>query len=75
MNGTLYNLVMTFKNESNKNSQITIKNVRDDITSEEAKAAMAVIVSSNIFLTPLGNLTAPHSAELIAQTTTALNLA
>ena len=45
MNGTLYNLVMTFKNESNKNSQITIKNVRDDITSEEAKAAMAVIVS------------------------------
>ncbi|MGL4762747.1 MAG: DUF2922 domain-containing protein [Sarcina sp.] len=74
-NVTFYNLIMTFKNESNKNSQITLKNVREDITAAEAKAAMNAIVSSNIFLTPLGNLVAIQSAELVAQTTTGLSLA
>ena len=74
-NVTFYNLVMTFKNESGKNSQITLKNVRADITAAEAKTTMATILASNIFLTPQGNLVAVQSAELVAQTTTELGLA
>lgn len=71
----LYNLVMTFKNESGKNSQITLKNVKADVTPEQVKAAMSAIVTSNIFLTPLGDLVASHSAELVAQSTTGIDLA
>ncbi|MGL4656593.1 MAG: DUF2922 domain-containing protein [Sarcina sp.] len=72
---TLYNLVMTFKNEAGKNSQITLKNVKADITAQEVKTAMDAIVTSNIFMTPLGSIKSAHSAELIGQTTTGINLA
>ncbi|MGL4452113.1 MAG: DUF2922 domain-containing protein [Sarcina sp.] len=75
MKTSLNNLVMTFKNESGKNSQITLKNVKSDVTSEQVKAAMVAIVENNIFLTPLGELVAPHTAELVAQSTTDIKLA
>lgn len=74
-NITFYNLVMTFKNDAGKNSQITIKNVKSDVTPEQVKAAMTAIVTNNIFRTPLGNLVSSHSAELVAQTTTGIKLA
>ena len=71
---THYNLVMTFKNKAGKNSQITLKNVRSNITPEEVKTAMTAIVDTNIFLTPLGNIVSSHSAELIGQTITGISL-
>ena len=71
---TLYTLVMTFKNEAGKNSNITLKNVKSNITPEEVKTAMTTIIDSNIFLTPLGDIISTHSAELIGQTTTGISL-
>ena len=71
---TLYTLVMTFKNEAGKNSNITLKNVKSNINPEEVKSAMTAIVDSNIFLTPLGDIVSAHSAEVIGQTITGINL-
>lgn len=67
---TNLNLVMSFKTTGGKDSSLTLKNVREGITSEEIQEAMAQIVDSNIFLTSLGEFVAANSAELVEKTVT-----
>ena len=42
-------LVMTFKTTDDKSVSLTIDNPREDITEDEIKTAMELVVSKNIF--------------------------
>ena len=42
-------LVMTFKNRIGKNVTLSIDDLRDDLTEEQIKAAMELIIEKNIF--------------------------
>ena len=42
-------LVMTFKNRIGKNVTLSIDDPRDDLTEEQIKAAMELIIEKNIF--------------------------
>lgn len=64
------NLVMTFKNEGGKNSTLTVKNVKADLSKETIQAAMEAILENNVFVTPLGDLKTIISAELVEKTVT-----
>lgn len=72
---TIYTLTMTFKNEAGKNSILTLKNVKPDITNEQVQAAMNVIVASNLFVTPLGDIVSAVSADLVEKAVTEFELA
>ncbi|MGL5634234.1 MAG: DUF2922 domain-containing protein [Sarcina sp.] len=71
---TIYTLSMTFKNEAGKNSVITLKNVKPDITNEQVQNAMDTIVASNLFITPLGNIVSAVSADLVEKAVTEFEL-
>ena len=58
-------LVMTFKTEEGKKSTISLNNVREDLTGEEANSVMDTIISKNIFQTSSGDLVRKESAELV----------
>ena len=61
----IFNLVMTFLNASDKSSTITLKNVKPDLTAEEIRTAMTVVLDNNIFDTPLGDLKLIKSVVII----------
>ena len=61
----IFNLVMTFLNASDKSSTITLKNVKPDLTAEEIRTAMTVVLDNNIFDTPLGDLKLIKSAVIV----------
>ena len=61
----IFNLVMTFLNASDKSSTITRKNVKPDLTAEEIRTAMIVVLDNNIFDTPLGDLKLIKSAVIV----------
>ena len=60
-----FNLEMTFLNASGKNSTITLKNVKPDLTKAEIQTAMEVVIINNIFETPLGDLVSVKSAVIV----------
>ncbi|MGL4990669.1 MAG: DUF2922 domain-containing protein [Sarcina sp.] len=68
------NLVMSFKTTGGKASVLTLKNVKEGLTTEEIQEAMAQIVESNIFLTPLGEFVEAASAELVEKTVTDMEI-
>ena len=61
----IFNFVMTFLNASDKSSTITRKNVKPDLTAEEIRTAMIVVLDNNIFDTPLGDLKLIKSVVII----------
>ncbi|SHI97134.1 DUF2922 domain-containing protein [Clostridium intestinale] len=60
-----YSLVLTFLTKSGEKVNLTIADVRNDLTNEEISAAVVVILRENILLTKKGDdLVAFHSAKL-----------
>lgn len=67
-------LVMTFKNEVDKEVTISIDDPKDDITEQQIKAAMDLIVSKNIFKKGNYALTAVVDAKIVNTQTTEYDL-
>lgn len=68
------NLVMTFLNIEGKKTNITLNNVKPDVTTEEVSAAMDVVISRNIFESKGGDLISKDSAKIVDRTTTEIEL-
>ena len=61
-------LIMTFKNEDGKESTVTLKQIREDITSAEIEATMDVIISTDIFSSTGGNIVSKIKAQVVDKT-------
>ena len=68
-------LVMTFKNEDGKDTVVTLKQIKPDITDEEVKAAMDIIISTNLFVSTGGDLVSKVKAQIIDKTVDELEIA
>ena len=66
----MLSLIMTFKNEEGKNSSITIKYVKKDLTDAQISTTMDNIISNNIFFTTGGDLVSKVKAELVSKKVT-----
>ena len=67
-------LVMNFKTTGDKKVSISVDDPRDDLTEFEVKAAMTLILSSNIFLPNGDELAALVDARIIETDTTSYDL-
>lgn len=62
-------LELVFKDIAGKNKTITVKTPRDDVTKEEALAAMASIIAASAFESSSGDLIAVAEDPSIRTTT------
>ncbi|EES50358.1 DUF2922 domain-containing protein [Clostridium botulinum] len=60
-----YNLSLIFLNTIGSKSSLTITDVKQDITADEVKALMNLIVEKDFFLTGKGSFVKPDSAQLV----------
>ena len=67
-------LIMTFKTTDDKSVSLSIDNPREDITENEIKAAMDLVVSKNIFAPSGTDITSCVSAKVVVTDTTAYDL-
>ena len=68
-------LVMVFKSTADKQVSISIDNPREDVTEEEIKDVMDLILSSNIFLPNGEELAYLVEAKIVVTNTTEYELA
>lgn len=59
-----YILTLTFMTETGKKSSLTISDVKEGVTSEEANALMDKIISNNVFNTENGAYVSKVEAKL-----------
>jgi len=59
------NLELIFKNAAGKNARISMKDPKDDLTTEEVQALLDNIVAKNVFETTGGDLVEVVGARLI----------
>lgn len=62
-------LELVFKDIAGKNKTITVKNPREDVTKEEALAAMASVITSAVFQSSNGDLKEVSEEPSIRTTT------
>lgn len=67
-------LVMSFKNQDNKETTVTLKHIKSDVKKEDISAAMDIIVTSNLFLSSGGDLVSKSKAQLIDKTIQEYNM-
>ena len=67
-------LVMNFKTTGDKKISISVDDPRDDLTEFEVKAAMTLILSSNIFLPNGDELALLIDAKVVETDTTSYDL-
>ena len=67
-------LVMNFKTTGDKKVSISVDDPRDDLTEFEVKAAMTLILSSNIFLPNGDELSSLIDAKVVETDTTSYDL-
>ena len=67
-------LVMNFKTTGDKKVSISVDDPRDDLTEFEVKAAMTLILSSNIFLPNGDELSLLIDAKIVETDTTSYDL-
>ncbi|MBK1810221.1 DUF2922 domain-containing protein [Clostridium sp. YIM B02505] len=60
-------LVLTFKNESGDKINLSLKGIKDKLTSEEISKAMDVIISKNAFYSSGGKLIQKSGAQIITK--------
>ena len=71
---TSMNLIITFLNQSNSRVSLTVQDPREDITEDEIKEAMELVVYKNIF-SPNGlDLVSAVDAKVIVTETTPFDL-
>ena len=68
-------LVMTFKSSDDKKVSLSVDNPREDITENEIKSAMDLIVSKNIFAPNASDIVSVVEAKVIVTDTTEYDLA
>ena len=68
-------LVMTFKSSDDNKISLSVDNPREDITENEIKSAMDLIVSKNIFAPNGSDIVAVVEAKVIVTDTTEYDLA
>lgn len=59
-----YTLTMTFLTETGEKSNISISDVKEGITNDEAKALMDSLIENNIFENSKGRLVSKYSAQV-----------
>ncbi|HCQ6326953.1 TPA: DUF2922 domain-containing protein [Clostridioides difficile] len=67
-------LVMSFKNVKNKQVSFSIENPKDDLTEENIKSVMDLIVSKNIFSVGGFDLASVVEAKVVETNTTPYDL-
>ncbi len=65
-----YSLSLVFLNTIGSKSALTITDVKQDITADEVKALMNLIVEKDFFLTGKGSFVKPYSAQLVQREVT-----
>ena len=68
-------LVMTFKTDDDRKVSLSVDNPREDITENEIKSAMELIVSKNIFAPNGSDIVAVVEAKVVVTDTTEYDLA
>ena len=68
-------LVLTFKSSDDKKVSLSVDNPREDITENEIKSAMDLIVSKNIFAPNGSDIVDVFEAKVIVTDTTEYDLA
>ncbi len=67
-------LIMTFKTTDDKSVSLSIDDPREDLTEEEIKAAMDLVVAKNIFAPGGSDIKKAVSAKIVVTDTTAYDL-
>ncbi|MGX4600166.1 DUF2922 domain-containing protein [Faecalimicrobium sp. JNUCC 81] len=67
-------LLMTFKNSDDKKISLSVEDPKDDITEEEIKSAMELILAKNIFAPNGMDLVAVVEAKVVVTDTTPYDL-
>ena len=67
-------LVMTFKTTDDKSVSLTIDDPREDLTEEEIKDAMELVVSKHIFAPGGADIASAVSAKVVVTDTTPYDL-
>ncbi|MBP1889231.1 hypothetical protein J2Z53_000812 [Clostridium moniliforme] len=67
-------LVIGFENDLGKKSNITIKDIKDDVNNTTVNSLMDLIISSDIFVTSGGSLVKKVSAAIISKEVTEIEL-
>lgn len=67
-------LIMTFKTTDDKSVSLSIDDPREDITEEEIKTAMDLVVSKNIFASSGSDIFKSVSAKVVITYTTGYDL-
>ena len=71
---TTKRLVMNFKTTGDKKVSISVDNPRENLTEAEVKAAMTLILSSNVFLPNGDELSLLIDAKVVETDTTSYDL-
>ncbi|MEG1310894.1 MAG: DUF2922 domain-containing protein [Romboutsia sp.] len=67
-------LIMTFVNEVNKKVSLTVQDPREDITEEEIKSVMELVLAKNIFAPNGIDLVSVSEAKVVVTDTTPYDL-
>ncbi len=65
-----YSLSLVFLNSIGSKSALTITDVKQDISADEVKALMNLIIEKDFFLTSKGSFVKPYSAQLVQREVT-----
>ena len=68
-------LVMTFKTNDDRKVSLSVDNPREDITENEIKSAMDLVVEKNIFAPNGSDIVASVEAKIVVTDTTEYDLA
>lgn len=68
-------IVMTFIDSANSKYNVTISDVKKDVTKDEIAAVMDYVVKNNIMISNKGMLTESYSASIVDTTETEYKIA
>lgn len=66
-------LVMTFKNEEDKNVNVRVNDPKANLTAAQVDAVMDTIIAKNVFSTTGGDLIEKVGAQIVETTSTPLS--
>lgn len=69
-----YTLTMTFLTTQNLKTTISITDVKKDLTSDQVKSLMQLIIDKNVFTSSKGSLVSISSASITERGTTSLKV-